>query len=144
MQRAILIVIDASLTAFIYFIEIKILVTGFGRKGKMTLVNSTQHISNVSYCKYFFDSPDHDLPKLDESKLNQTIAEIKKNCGKVNLVLYCTRCLVKSGDDYDVSDDDKYALRKFTLQFGHQFWKNAIIAVDIEFEEDLYKVRLKA
>lgn len=129
--------------------ELKILVTGRASQGKSSLVNSIliealsceasaydiqqistisviehqKHICGISLC--LFDSPGlPDSPEIDGKSI---ISQIKKNCQKVNVVLYYTRMCMHE----DVLPPDKYAMKELTIQFGQKIWKHAIIVLTL-------------
>ena len=130
--------------------ELRLLVTGKTGEGKSTLINgilggkvavegasSTRCTTKIiEYKAQIEDVPItvFDSPGLQDRTGNEDeyIADMKKKCQILSLVLYCTKM-----GNHRLKDEDQNAVEKLTEAFGHKFWKYAVIVLTFANKEDV-------
>ena len=130
--------------------ELRLLVTGKTGEGKSSLVNgimggkvavegasSTRCTTQVIEYKAQIEGVPitlFDSPGLQDRTGNEDeyIADMKKKCQILSLVLYCTKMT-----NHRLKDEDQNAVKKLTEAFGHKFWKYAVLVLTFANEEDV-------
>uniref|UniRef100_A0A1X7TXX4 AIG1-type G domain-containing protein n=1 Tax=Amphimedon queenslandica TaxID=400682 RepID=A0A1X7TXX4_AMPQE len=122
--------------------ELRILVTGKTGQGKSTLINgllgakvakegasAARCTTEVEeYTKIINGVPVvvFDSPGLQDNTSNEKkyIKNMKDNCQKLSLVLYCTKMI-----NTRLGDDDKKAMKKLNQAFGSDFWNQTVFVL---------------
>ena len=122
--------------------QLKILITGkTGQKqsnlingilGNKVAVEESDASRSTAEVKTFFKTIHSvpvkvfDSPGLQDHTVNEEeyIQEMRDQCKKFSLVLYCTKMI-----NTRLTDDDKHAMVKLTKAFGEKFWKYAVFVL---------------
>ncbi|XP_019855837.1 PREDICTED: uncharacterized protein LOC109584513 [Amphimedon queenslandica] len=132
--------------------ELRLLVTGKTGEGKSTLVigllgkhvavegagteRCTTEVAEYKAMLHGVPVTVYDSPGLQDSTVNEDkymyIADIKKKCQNLSLVLYCTKMT-----NHRLIEEDKRAILKLTAEFGQNFWKYAVLVLTFANTENV-------
>ncbi|XP_019855843.1 PREDICTED: uncharacterized protein LOC109584520 [Amphimedon queenslandica] len=122
--------------------ELRLLVTGKTGEGKSTLVNgilgmkvategagSERCTTGVKGHKIQIEGVPitvFDSPGLQDGTENEDeyVADMKKKCQNLSLVLYCSKMT-----NHRLRDEDKNAVLRLTREFGQKFWEHAVLVL---------------
>uniref|UniRef100_A0A1X7U7T8 AIG1-type G domain-containing protein n=1 Tax=Amphimedon queenslandica TaxID=400682 RepID=A0A1X7U7T8_AMPQE len=130
--------------------ELRLLVTGKTGEGKSTLVNGllgkhvavegagtercTTEVAEHKAMLHGVPVTVYDSPGLQDSTENEDkyLADMKKKCQNLSLVLYCTKMT-----NNRLKEEDKRAIVKLTAEFGQNFWKYAVLVLTFANREEV-------
>uniref|UniRef100_A0A1X7U7R4 AIG1-type G domain-containing protein n=1 Tax=Amphimedon queenslandica TaxID=400682 RepID=A0A1X7U7R4_AMPQE len=130
--------------------ELRLLVTGKTGEGKSTLVNGllgkevakegagtercTTQVAEYKAELHGVPVTVFDSPGLQDTTENEDkyIADMKKKCQNLSLVLYCTKMT-----NNRLKEEDKRAILKLTVEFGQNFWKYAVLVLTFANTENV-------
>uniref|UniRef100_A0A1X7VFR1 AIG1-type G domain-containing protein n=1 Tax=Amphimedon queenslandica TaxID=400682 RepID=A0A1X7VFR1_AMPQE len=130
--------------------ELRLLVTGKTGEGKSTLVNGilgeevavegagtercTTQVAEYKAVLHGVPVTVFDSPGLQDSTENEDkyIADMKKKCQNLSLVLYCTKMT-----NNRLKEEDRCAILKLTAAFGQRFWEYAVLVLTFANTENV-------